>query len=614
MMFQSYGLYPHYTVRNNIAFPLKTQRVPREKIEKQVEWASQLLGIGHLLDRRPRQLSGGERQRVALARALVREPTALLLDEPLSNLDAKLRTSARQEIKHFQQRVGLTTIYVTHDQVEAMGMGDRIAVIDHGKIRQVGTPTEIYNDPADLFVATFVGAPPMNIVTHNGGGYLGFRPENFLPKDMIEDGAATEFSFRVDRSEYLGSERIVYGVMEGFEFKAAHHREIAAGARRREKHSSRRVASLRREEQRVAAVRQERQSDHFALKGFSPMAVIAEPVAKPVSRFHFILDRRDVLETILVAPAIIYVLLLVGLPLLLAVYYSVSAYTIYDPTWKFVGLANFVDILQNPTFPKTLLNTFIFTFGSQLLGLVLGKFGAFLLLRPFPGRKIVRALIVLPFVIPVALATIAWRWIFDSLYSVINWTMIALGLIDRADAPNWLGDPTSGDDLHHHHQCLALLSVCHRDLPRRHHRGPAGRDRRGDGRWCRLLAAQLPDHPADDPADHDDRPDLRHRLHVHRSFHRLPADNGRSGWRNQCARLCRVSDRHRVRRRVARRGHLAVHAPGVAGGRRLNAPIYPSPGDLTCRALLASSLGEDLVFHSASHFSSSWPRFRSTGC
>lgn len=219
MMFQSYGLYPHYTVRNNIAFPLRTQRMPSQDIQKKVGWAAQLLAIGHLLDRRPRQLSGGERQRVALARALVREPTALLLDEPLSNLDAKLRTSARQEIKNFQQRVGLTTIYVTHDQVEAMGMGDRIAVIDHGRVRQVGTPIEIYQDPADLFVATFVGAPPMNIVTCNGGGYLGFRPENFLPRDMIGDDGVTEFSFRVDRSEYLGSERIVYGVMDGFDSK-----------------------------------------------------------------------------------------------------------------------------------------------------------------------------------------------------------------------------------------------------------------------------------------------------------------------------------------------------------------------------------------------------------
>jgi multiple sugar transport system ATP-binding protein len=218
MMFQSYGLYPHYTVRNNIAFPLKTQRVPGAEIEKKVAWASQLLGIDHLLDRRPRQLSGGERQRVALARALVREPTALLLDEPLSNLDAKLRASARQEIKQFQQRVGVTTIYVTHDQVEAMGMGDRIAVVDHGRIRQVGTPIEIYDDPADRFVATFVGTPPMNLIARNGG-YLGFRPENFLPRDMIDDGNGNvaEFSFRVDRSEYLGSERIVYGVIEGFD-------------------------------------------------------------------------------------------------------------------------------------------------------------------------------------------------------------------------------------------------------------------------------------------------------------------------------------------------------------------------------------------------------------
>jgi len=216
MMFQSYGLYPHYTVRKNIAFPLRTQRVPNAVVEKKIEWASQLLGIGHLLERRPRQLSGGERQRVALARALVREPTALLLDEPLSNLDAKLRASARLEIKQFQQRVGVTTIYVTHDQVEAMGMGDRIAVIHHGQVRQVGTPTEIYDDPADRFVATFVGTPPMNLVERNGG-FIGFRPENFLPRDMIDDGAVTEFSFRVDRSEYLGSERIVYGAIEGFD-------------------------------------------------------------------------------------------------------------------------------------------------------------------------------------------------------------------------------------------------------------------------------------------------------------------------------------------------------------------------------------------------------------
>jgi multiple sugar transport system ATP-binding protein len=214
MVFQSYGLYLHFTIWDNIAFPLKTQRVAKAEIKNKVEWAAQLLGIEHLLDRRPRQLSGGERQRVALALTLVREPTAFLLDEPLSNLDAKLRASARNELKQFQQRVGTTTIYVTHDQVEAMGMGDRIAVIDDGKVRQVGTPAVIYDHPADRFVATFVGTPPMNLVAWNGG-HLGFRPEHFLPREMIDNGTVSEFSFRVDRAEYLGSERIVYGEIEG---------------------------------------------------------------------------------------------------------------------------------------------------------------------------------------------------------------------------------------------------------------------------------------------------------------------------------------------------------------------------------------------------------------
>ena len=171
------------------------------------------------------------------------------------------------------------------------------------------------------------------------------------------------------------------------------------------------------------------------------MVTISEPIPKPASRFRFFLDRRSVLGSIFVAPAILYVLLLVGLPFLLAVYYSVSAYTIYDSTWRFVGLANFRQIVRDPVFLETLGNTFLFTFGSQLLGLILGKFGALLLLRPFPGRRIVRALIILPWAVPIALATVAWEWMFDSLYSVINWTMIALGIITRADAPNWLGNP-----------------------------------------------------------------------------------------------------------------------------------------------------------------------------
>ena len=171
------------------------------------------------------------------------------------------------------------------------------------------------------------------------------------------------------------------------------------------------------------------------------MVAIAEKLASRRSPFQFILDRPNILGPIFVSPAVLYVLALVGAPFLLAVYYSVSAYTIYSQSYHFVGLRNFFQIFGSDIFRTTLLNTFIFTFGSQIIGLILGKFGALLLLRPFPGRKLVRALIVLPWVVPVALATVAWQWMFDSLYSVINWTVIALGIIDRSDAPNWLGNP-----------------------------------------------------------------------------------------------------------------------------------------------------------------------------
>ena len=215
MVFQSYALYPHKSARKNIEFPLKASGMDPAERAKKVEWAAGLLGITRLLDRRPRHLSGGERQRVALARALVRDPDVFLLDEPLSNLDAKLRATARDDLKQFQDRVGTTTIYVTHDQVEAMGLGDRIAVMSEGHIRQVGTPHEVYHDPADTFVATFLGSPPMNIVQRDDV-LVGFRPESLLPKGVVEpdDGAVT-VAFNVHRVENLGSERHLVGTVSG---------------------------------------------------------------------------------------------------------------------------------------------------------------------------------------------------------------------------------------------------------------------------------------------------------------------------------------------------------------------------------------------------------------
>src|SRR5438034_2225238 len=188
MVFQSYALYPHRTVARNISFPLEAVGLPRSVIEQKVRWAAEMFSITRYLDRYPRQLSGGERQRVALCRALVRDPKVFLLDEPLANLDAKLRNTARDELKRFQRRIQTTTVYVTHDQVEAMGLGDRIAVMDRGKVRQVGTPHEVYEDPVDTFVATFLGQPPMNLVEQPGGGgrtLLGYRPEHLLPIEHI---------------------------------------------------------------------------------------------------------------------------------------------------------------------------------------------------------------------------------------------------------------------------------------------------------------------------------------------------------------------------------------------------------------------------------------------
>jgi multiple sugar transport system ATP-binding protein len=214
MVFQSYALYPHLTVEKNISFPLRAVGMPKDETRKKVEWAARMFGIERFLDRKPRQLSGGERQRVALARAVVREPVVFLLDEPLSNLDAKLRNSARDELKQFQRSLATTTIYVTHDQAEAMGLGDRIAVLNQGKVIQVGTPQEIYGRPADIFVATFIGSPPMNLVD-DGATWLGFRPEAFLPREVKNDSDVVTFPFRVTRVEYLGADRLVYGVLEG---------------------------------------------------------------------------------------------------------------------------------------------------------------------------------------------------------------------------------------------------------------------------------------------------------------------------------------------------------------------------------------------------------------
>ena len=211
-VFQSYALYPHMTVRENIAFGLKMRKVDKAEIETKVQEAAQILDLGEYLDRKPKQLSGGQRQRVALGRAIVRNPKVFLMDEPLSNLDAKLRVQMRSEIKKLHEKLQTTFIYVTHDQTEALTMGDRIVVLDKGKIQQVASPEEIYNNPANTFVAGFIGSPQMNFINSEDFPYttkenviIGIRPEK-----MYNPDGNIKLSVKIDITELLGSEKIAY--------------------------------------------------------------------------------------------------------------------------------------------------------------------------------------------------------------------------------------------------------------------------------------------------------------------------------------------------------------------------------------------------------------------
>ena len=219
MVFQSYGLYPNMTVYENISFPLRIRNTPKAEIDPAVMKAARQVELTDYLQRRPKELSGGQRQRVALARAIVRRPSVFLMDEPLSNLDAKLRVSMRAHIKHLHHSLGVTTIYVTHDQIEAMTLADRVVVMSKAEIQQVGTPQAIYNDPANLFVAGFVGSPPMNLIegelkggvftapgvriagfnqAHRSGVVLGVRAEDLAASDVASaDIAAEVFAFEL---------------------------------------------------------------------------------------------------------------------------------------------------------------------------------------------------------------------------------------------------------------------------------------------------------------------------------------------------------------------------------------------------------------------------------
>jgi len=238
MVFQNYALYPHMTVYRNLAFGLRERRTPKPEIARRVAEISSILGLDELLKRRPAQLSGGQRQRVAMGRALVREPAVFLLDEPLSNLDAKLRVQMRAELKRLHQKLGITTVYVTHDQVEAMTLADRMVVMSAGRTLQIGAPQEIYAEPVSLFVAGFIGSPAMNLLRGRAAGsrvtagelaferpgvpdgevVVGIRPESLVPAGAaVPSGAAGPpcLDLHVDLVEPLGETTLVHGTVSG---------------------------------------------------------------------------------------------------------------------------------------------------------------------------------------------------------------------------------------------------------------------------------------------------------------------------------------------------------------------------------------------------------------
>jgi multiple sugar transport system ATP-binding protein len=260
MVFQNYALYPHMTVRENMAFPLKLAHTPQDEVDQKVDDAARILELEAHLDRRPANLSGGQRQRVAMGRAIVRDPKAFLMDEPLSNLDAKLRVQMRTVVSRLVNRLGTTTVYVTHDQTEAMTLGDRLAVMRNGLIQQVGAPTELYDNPVNLFVAGFIGSPAMNFLPAELSGdtvklpigdvrlpeevrsrlgqvdggrrvIAGIRPESFedasLVRGDVRDRGAT-FTAHIDLVESLGAEQYAYFELEEAGVEAAELEEIAA--------------------------------------------------------------------------------------------------------------------------------------------------------------------------------------------------------------------------------------------------------------------------------------------------------------------------------------------------------------------------------------------------
>ena len=455
MVFQTIALYPHKTVYENIAFPLRMGKVPRGEIDGRVRGAASLMRIQDLLNRRPHELSGGQRQRVALGRAAVRNPLVFLFDEPLSALDAKLRAEMRIEIKKLHERLGSTFIYVTHDQVEALTMADRIAVMDGGRLKQYATPDEIYRRPANTTVARFVGSPSMNLITGRpvevGGRWvlqgsavsvpladellaaartrrgdltLGVRPEGLTTE---ETGVPLHGASRIYATEPLGSDQFLDVTFDARAVRrsgpdqgpdAPRHPLPGRGSDRAQR-PARRNLSVRRH--------------GGADLPLGPRTMTAAPLSLGRA------DSRFALKIVL--GLIAFNAVIIVLPLIYAAWISAHETDVILQSEEFVGWAHYTQILSDPEAINAILLSLKFTAVAVVASFGIGLGIALVLNEEFPGRRLLRAAILLPWAISEVVTATAWLFIVNPTFGVLTGTLHQLGLVK--DNTNFLNENTA---------------------------------------------------------------------------------------------------------------------------------------------------------------------------
>ena len=414
MVFQNYALYPTMSVRGNIEFGLINAKVPKETRDELIDEITEIVGLKEYLDKKPSQLSGGQRQRVALARAMVKKPKVFLMDEPLSNLDAKLRNQMRSELIELHHRLKTTFVYVTHDQTEALSMATDIVLMEKGKIRQHDSAQNIYNHPKNIFTAQFIGTPEMNIIDRHkiasqlklsqDVGYIGFRPSKVKFIDQKYESKANDFKFKgqVITREMLGSE-IIYRMNTDFGV--------------------------------------------INVKAFSDTDLQIDDEVELVLAYdniHFFDQNKESIETmkklkpyLFIAPALIIFLIFSIYPIFNMIGLSFYEWDFISPTKVFVGFKNYVNLFKDAKFFQTLTNTIVYMVLTVGIGLILGIFLALFLNKNTKVNKFMQSIIFSPYIVSLASVSFLWMWLMNTDFGLINYILSIFNI----PAIDWLGSP-----------------------------------------------------------------------------------------------------------------------------------------------------------------------------